>query len=682
MMMFSLHPDLKAAGPGPQWHDVSIRAAAHSPSPLFSRSYQGPVGVGGPPREVLGSHSMAPVGSASQSVGSTPAGFPRALSVLHVPHRSPNEEAAGPIRGASSAPGGAWPPVLPGSQAAWSVQHAGGRGPLSHRGDAERRQRSVGGCSSGSLAPNSPPMLPRRPPVEVNVEVTKPFAQVQAEAELKQASSAKRLATEEVLGKVEKEVREVKDLVGNVVGMDIRNDLHDVRDRIRSLETLLKANTEAKENVAELEKELECARSAERLCREGMEKSKREVALVKEELRVLREEKETRIREVEEERHFRQAAEQRCKEAAARCTGAEEAIHRAGLQEKEVRIADLERRVKSAADQNAAAKARLDSVQSQLDEEKQRSDALQREAARARQELVELQMKVKQQERDSSYLLQEERQRNEKLQREAAAAQQQLVDLQKAAQQQDRASHLLQEEKLRTEILQKEVVKVRQEWATLQRKSDEQDGAAAGLLQENRRLQEGLSQASGRYQALEGEMRKLKLEETQRSEHQRQQQEERRQYEQETRRLKEEVAARSAEAEELRRSLHRLSESLSHQDSECEKENRFLRTTVHGLKERLFEVEQDLTQERGTANFISPGEWIRTAKRQEQELFGPEHYELRMDLRTAQLEAQRFKKIAEEANSFYELALKYVTPAGKKALEQVIRQRRELTAEA
>merc|ERR1719210_1555093 len=63
--------------------------------------------------------------------------------------------------------------------------------------------------------------------------------------------------------------------------------------------------------------------------------------------------------------------------------------------------------------------------------------------------------------------------------------------------------------------------------------------------------------------------------------------------------------------------------------AEADKENKSLRQTVQEQKKQMFDLESQLHQEKTVATFITPGEYIKLAKKQEGELCAHENAELK-----------------------------------------------------
>jgi len=63
---------------------------------------------------------------------------------------------------------------------------------------------------------------------------------------------------------------------------------------------------------------------------------------------------------------------------------------------------------------------------------------------------------------------------------------------------------------------------------------------------------------------------------------------------------------------------------------ESDKENRSLKATVQEQKGMLFDLESQLHREQTISNFITPGEFIRLAKKQEGELYAHDNADLRL----------------------------------------------------
>merc|ERR1712129_499463 len=77
---------------------------------------------------------------------------------------------------------------------------------------------------------------------------------------------------------------------------------------------------------------------------------------------------------------------------------------------------------------------------------------------------------------------------------------------------------------------------------------------------------------------------------------------------------------------------HREREQLAFDRENLEKErqeNRSLKITVQEQKGMLFDLESQLHREQTISNFITPGEFIRLAKRQEGELYARDDADLR-----------------------------------------------------
>merc|ERR1711972_354273 len=63
--------------------------------------------------------------------------------------------------------------------------------------------------------------------------------------------------------------------------------------------------------------------------------------------------------------------------------------------------------------------------------------------------------------------------------------------------------------------------------------------------------------------------------------------------------------------------------------AEADKENKNLRQTVQEQKKQIFDLESQLQRERTIVSFITPGEYIKLAKKQEGELYAHENAELK-----------------------------------------------------
>merc|ERR1711870_189088 len=63
--------------------------------------------------------------------------------------------------------------------------------------------------------------------------------------------------------------------------------------------------------------------------------------------------------------------------------------------------------------------------------------------------------------------------------------------------------------------------------------------------------------------------------------------------------------------------------------AEADKENKSLRQTVQEQKKQIFDLESQLQRERTIVNFITPGEYIKLAKKHEGELYAHENAELK-----------------------------------------------------
>merc|ERR1711974_91953 len=63
--------------------------------------------------------------------------------------------------------------------------------------------------------------------------------------------------------------------------------------------------------------------------------------------------------------------------------------------------------------------------------------------------------------------------------------------------------------------------------------------------------------------------------------------------------------------------------------AEADKENKSLRQMVQDQKKQMFDLESQLHREKTVATFITPGEYIKMAKKQENELCAHENAELK-----------------------------------------------------
>jgi len=499
----------------------------------------------------------------------------------------------------------------------WALQHPNkssrSEQEQQHSAREHRRAGSMGGCSVVSSVPGHSPKTTLREPkssIEVPVAVT---------------------AAKPVV--IDTETYENVKSVGKVTdSMSLKMD--EVAGKVDSIEKMVKMHSSA-EKVEALQQELEQANQARRIAEEAAVAQARAHAEVEERLRqsqqMLHEEASRHEQQIAVSEDARREAEMevavsrqhQSQAEAARAAVSEStnlASHWEGeCQKKDARIVDLERKMKTVNDQCNTYKVRHTALENQVDQKRLENDKIREQFERLSLENSQMRERL---EMENAALIQE------KQELEAS-----LADVNGRFQAANIEHRALQEEALQQvrDISRRDAdsraaasaaaaaQRERRETAQITAQLEARERAVAAKEHELVAMRHRAADLEHAHTEMDQQRGEMALK---RAELEQQRQEMEQQFERQRQELDSQVKTQQKTAK--------------HADHE--KENRSLKQTMQDQKTELFNLESQLHREQCASSYITPGEFLRMAKKHEGELFAHENSALK--LRAANLEAE------------------------------------------